>query len=160
MPDASQGAAPIVIAPGTPKPTLRNPLMTMLLPAGVFVGAIVISIIATIAASALDSAIVAILGSAVAGLAMLAGSVLGFISVLKMMGELRAITKAESLAWWGLLIPFYSLYIALIVIPAEMTKAKQALRVQEPTRNIVLYWLLFLYVFAADLNDVGRAMPG
>jgi hypothetical protein len=152
--------APIVVAPGTPRPTARNPLMTMLVPIGAVFGAIILSVVSAIVAGVLDSAIIGILGSAVSGLGMLAGSVLMFISAVKMMSELRAITRADALAWWGLLIPFYSLYIVLVVVPAEMTKAKQALRVQEPTRNIVFYWLLFLYAFAADLNDVGRAMPG
>ena len=93
------------------------------------------------------------------GLAELAGCVLFFVSAVKMMGELKAVTKAETLAWWGLLIPFYSLYVILVVVPGEMTKAKQWLRVQEPTRNVLLYWLIFLYAFAADLNDLARAMP-
>jgi predicted transporter len=156
----SLAGAPIVVAPGTPKPTPRNPLMTMLIPVGVFFGSVILSVVSAIMAGVLDSAVIGLLGSSVAGLGMLAGSVLMFISAVKMMTELRAITKAETLAWWGLLIPLYSLYIVLVVVPAEMTKAKQALRVQEPTRNIIFYWLLFLYAFAADLNDVGRAMPG
>ena len=45
------------------------------------------------------------------------------------------------------------------IVPGEMTKAKQWLRVQEPTRNVVLYWLIFPYALAADLNDLARAMP-
>jgi hypothetical protein len=99
------------------------------------------------------------IGSLLSGLGFLAACVFGFISIVKMMNELQAITKSEQLAWWGLIIPFYSLYIVLAVVPAEVTKAKQALRVPEPTRNVVVYWLLLLYALAADLNDIARAMP-
>ncbi len=151
---------PLAIAPGTPKPTLRNPLMTLLVPTAVMVGSFIVSIAATIAGTMAQSPTIALAGSSLSGLGMLAGSILLFIAIIKMMGELQAITKAETLAWWGLIIPLYSLYVLLVIIPGEMTRAKQALRVQEPTRNVLLYWLILPYAFAADLNDVARAMPG
>jgi hypothetical protein len=160
-PYAPPGAAgaPITVAPGTPKPTVRNPLMTLLLPMGAIFGGFILQIVFVVIASAMESGAIAAIGGLIAGLVILGGAVLTFLAAVKMMNELRAITKAENLAWWGLLIPLYSLYIMLIVVPQEMTKAKQALRVQEPARNIVFYWLLFLYAFAADLNDIARVMP-
>jgi hypothetical protein len=118
-----------------------------------------VAIGAAITGAAMNSGIIASAGSGLGGLTELAGSVFMFVSSVKMMGELRALTKADALAWWGLLIPLYNLYVILVVIPGEVTKAKQWLRVQQPTRNVFLYWLLFQYAFAADLNDVARAMP-
>jgi hypothetical protein len=58
-----------------------------------------------------------------------------------------------------MLIPIYSIYIALVVVPAEVTRAKQMLGVSEPTRNVLLYLFLFLYALAADLNDMAKAVP-
>jgi len=149
------------VAPGTPKPTVRNPLMTFLTPILLIFGGVTVAIISAIVASTMNppSGVIASAGGGLGGLTELAGSVFMFVSSVKMMGELRAVTKADSLAWWGLLIPLYNLYVILVIIPSEMTKAKQWLRVQQPTRNVFLYWLLFQYAFAADLNDVARAMP-
>jgi hypothetical protein len=147
------------VAPGTAKPTLRNPVMTLLTPMLMVFGGVTVAIASAVAGAAMNSSVLASAGGGLGGLTELAGCVFLFISAVKMMGELRAITKADSLAWWGLLIPLYNLYVILVVIPGEMTKAKQWLRVQEPTRNVILYWLLFQYAFAADLNDVARAMP-
>jgi hypothetical protein len=156
----AQAGVAMGITPGTLKPTIRNPIMTLLTPMILVFGSIIVSVIASIVGAMMESGVLALAGSAISGIGVLVGSVLGFISIVKMMGELKSVTKSEALAWWGLLIPLYSLYIILVVVPAEMTKAKQAYRVQEPTRNIVLYWLLALYAFAADLNDLARAMPG
>jgi hypothetical protein len=38
-----------------------------------------------------------------------------------------------------------------------MAKAKQIAGVQTPPRGIIVYVLLFLYAFAADLNDIAKA---
>jgi len=46
-----------------------------------------------------------------------------------------------------------------IVLPAEVTKAKQMVNAQQPTRGIVVYIFLWLYALAADLNDISKAMP-
>jgi hypothetical protein len=122
-------------------------------------GGVAFIVIGLIVGSSMQSGAVVSLGVGLGWLIVLAGLIYSFVVVIKMMGELRAITKAETLAWWGLIIPLYNLYIMLVVVPAEMAKAKQWLRVQEPTRNVILYWLLPPYSFAADLNDVARAMP-
>jgi hypothetical protein len=76
-----------------------------------------------------------------------------------MLGELDSVVRSGAAPWWSMLIPIYSIYIALVVVPTEVTRAKQMLRVPEPTRNVVLYLFLFLYALAADLNDIARAMP-
>ena len=157
--DVAGAGVALGISPGTLKPTIRNPIMTLLLPLILIFGSIIVSVVASIVGATMESAALALAGSAISGLGFLAGSIFAFISIVKMMGELKSVTKSEALAWWGLLIPLYSIYIVLVVVPAEMTKAKQAYRVQEPTRNVVLYWLLGLYAFAADLNDLARAMP-
>jgi hypothetical protein len=133
--------------------------MTFLTPMLMIFGGVMLAIVGTVIGASMNSGVVASLSGGIGGLTELAGCVFYFISAVKMMGELRAITKADTLAWWGLLIPLYQLYVMLVVVPAEMTKAKQWLRVQEPTRNVILYWLLFPYSLAADLNDVARAMP-
>jgi hypothetical protein len=157
--DFGQAGVALGISPGALKPTVRNPLMTLLLPVILVFGSMVVSIGASVAGAMTDNAVIALGGSAISGVGFLIGAVLGFISMVRMLGELKAVTKSEALAWWGLLIPLYHLYVVLIIVPGEMTKAKQAYRVQEPTRNVVLYWLLTLYAFAADLNDLARAMP-
>ena len=62
----------------------------------------------------------------------------------------------SSFAWWPLFIPFYNLYFILIMLPAEVTKAKQMAGVQAPARGIVVYFFLWLYALASDLNDIAR----
>ena len=143
--DLAQAGVALGVTPGTLKPTVRNPLMTLLLPTILVVGGIILSIVCgRRRRSAEFGGASASRAARSPGIAELAGCFFFFISAVKMMGELKAVTKAETLAWWGLLIPFYSLYVILVVIPGEMTKAKQWLRVQEPTRNVLLYWLIFL----------------
>jgi hypothetical protein len=51
-------------------------------------------------------------------------------------------------------IPLYQYYWAWIMVPQEVTKAKQMMGVQAPTRNIVLYIFLFPFALASDLNDM------
>jgi hypothetical protein len=96
------------------------------------------------------------LGSLVA----LAGAIIGLVSTLRMIGELNSVTKSNSVPWWGIFVPFYQYYVMWILIPGEMQKAKQMAGVQQPARGIFLYFLLFLYAFAADLNDIAKVMPG
>jgi hypothetical protein len=38
-----------------------------------------------------------------------------------------------------------------------MNKAKQMRGVQQPARGFIVYFFLFLYAFAADLNDIAKA---
>ena len=53
-------------------------------------------------------------------------------------------------------VPIYSLYWVLILLPQEVTKAKQMRGIQAPTRNIVLYLFLLNFALASDLNDLAR----
>jgi hypothetical protein len=41
-------------------------------------------------------------------------------------------------------------------VPQQMTKAKQMARSQRPTRGFIVYFLIFLYALAADLNDLAN----
>jgi hypothetical protein len=43
-----------------------------------------------------------------------------------------------------------------IQVPQQVTKAKQMVRAQNPTRGFIVYFLLFPYALAADLNDIAR----
>jgi hypothetical protein len=131
---------------GGSRPTRRNAIMTQIIPFAVmFGGAILAGILAVAITPELG-----MLGS----LANLVGYVLMVVSYAKMTNELKSVTQNASFAWWPIFIPFYNLYWMLILLPAEVTKAKQMLGVQQPTRNIVLYFFFGLYAFSADLNDM------
>ena len=135
-------------SPGNaPGPSKRNAAMTMVLPYGViFVGSIVGGILARI------TPILGIVGS----LAYLVGLVMIVVSVIKMVNEVKAVTRNSSFAWWPMFIPLYQYYWGLILVPAEVKKAKQSLGVQAPTRGIVVYLFFWLYALAADINDMVR----
>jgi len=78
---------------------------------------------------------------------------LGF-NTYKMAQELKAFTSDAELnpifAW----IPCLNIYFLVIQVPALMAKAKQMAGSQVPVRPVWLYFLLGLYAFAADLNDI------
>ena len=50
-----------------------------------------------------------------------------------------------------------SWYLMWILTPAQMQKAKQMARCQNPTRGFIVYFFLFPYALAADLNDIAQA---
>ena len=157
--DLAQAGVALGVTPGTSRPRVRNAIMTLLLPLILYFGGMAAAIVGIAVGVAADSAILVSLCASLGGLIVLGASVVAFVALARMIGELTNVTRSQNLAWWMMLIPFFNLYVMLIVIPAEMTRAKQMLRVQEPTRSIFLYWLVSLYAFAADLNDVARAMP-
>ena len=132
------------------RPRVRNPLMTFLIP--VILMAVVPPIFTGIAGATDVGAI-----SALGLLAYLAGAILALVTVVKMVGELKAVTRNDGFAWWPIFIPIYSIYWAWILVPQEVAKAKQMAGVQNPPRGIVVYIFLFLYAFAADLNDIAKA---
>jgi hypothetical protein len=68
----------------------------------------------------------------------------------------KSVTRNASFAWWPMFIPFYNYYWAWIMVPAEVTKAKQMMGVQAPTRSIVVYLFLWHFALASDLNDMAR----
>jgi hypothetical protein len=136
---------------GTKGPTRRNALMTLLLPfAVIFGGTIVFTILAMLVTS---------LASVFMGLQALCNLVgAGWFVYLTigMVNELKSVTQNASLAWWPIFIPFYSMYWAWFIIPAEVAKAKQLLGVQAAPRPIVLYIFLWPFALASDLNDMVR----
>jgi len=155
---AGAGAA-MGLQAGSGKPRQRNALMTFLMPIILVVGGQILStILAIVFVSVLDMPSLSFL-SLIGSLVALAGAVIGFISAVKMMGELNGVTKSGAVAWWQLLIPLYNYYVAWILVPNEMAKAKQMAGVQQPARGIIVYVFLWLYAFAADLNDIAKVMP-
>jgi hypothetical protein len=129
--------------------------MTLLIPMGVMIGGAIVGTILTMVLAAVSPSL-ALVGSLLMLLMMLGGSVLLLLSVIKMVGEVKSVTRNESFKWWHILIPFYNYYWLWILVPQEVTKAKQMLGVQQPTRGIVVYIFLFPYAFAADINDMVR----
>jgi hypothetical protein len=129
-------------------PTRRNALMTWLLPMGVYVGGMILSAVLS-----------AILGSAVGAvgsLIALGGIVWYLLFTIQMVNELKTVTGNASFAWWPILVPLYNLYWLLVLLPQEVTKAKQMRGVQTPTRNVVLYFFIGNFALASDLNDIAR----
>jgi len=129
------------------RPTRRNPIMTQLLPLAVMIGG---SIVSGILVTVTEVGALSLIGL----LAYLAGAVLGVMSYMKMTNELKSVTQNQGFAWWPIFIPIYQIYWMWILLPQEITKAKQMLGVQQPTRGIVVYIFFNLYAYAADLNDM------
>jgi hypothetical protein len=142
------------------RPTIRNALMTFLVPILMMVVApMVFGIIGSILGTALESGAIAAAMSGIGSLVYLAGLVIYLISGIKMIGELRSASGNESIVWWPLIIPLYNIYFMWFMVPGAVAQAKQRFGVQQPARNIVLYIFVWLFALASDLNDVARAMP-
>jgi hypothetical protein len=129
------------------QPTRRNALMTFLVPALVMFGGIVLSVILAF--------IYAPLGT-LAGLFVLAGAVMYLLSAIKMVNELKSVTKNAAFPWWPIFVPIYSIYWMWFMVPAEVGKAKQMVGAQAPPRSIVLYIFLWHFALASDINDMVR----
>jgi hypothetical protein len=129
------------------QPTRRNALMTFLVPALVMFGGIILSVILGIIYAPL---------AALAALFVLAGSVLYLLSAIKMVSEVKSVTKNAAFPWWPIIVPFYGIYWAWFLVPAEVAKAKQMLGIQTPPRSIVLYIFLWHFALASDINDMVR----
>jgi hypothetical protein len=136
-------------------PTRRNALMTLLIPMGVMIGGSIFGTIIGIVLANVSLGL-AVVGPLLSLLLMLGGFVLLLLSVIKMVGEVKSVTHNDGFAWWPLLIPIYGIYWSCILVPQEVSRAKQALGVQQPTRGLVVYLFLFPYALAADLNDMVR----
>jgi len=152
-------AAGMGLQAGSGKPRVRNPIMTLLMPfLCSFAGGILAGLMGFLAGMTEIGAL-AYVGSAFSLIGSI-GFLYFFLGVgMKMMGEVNGVTKSNTLAWWQLLIPFYNYYVMWILIPAEVTKAKQMVGVQQPARGIVVYFFVWLYAFSADLNDIAKALP-
>jgi hypothetical protein len=156
---AGAGAA-MGLQPGAVKPRVRSPVMTLLMPLILIFGGQIFAVIMGIVAGAADVPILAMIGGLVSGLASLAGSIIGLISAIRMIGEVNSVTKSGALSWWMMFIPLYNYYVMWILVPQEMQKAKQMVGVQQPARGIIVYVFFWLYAAAADLNDIAKTMPG
>lgn len=129
------------------QPTRRNALMTFLVPALVIFGGIVLSVILAF--------IYAPLGT-LAALFVLAGAVMYLLSAIRMVNEVKSVTKNAAFPWWPIFIPIYSIYWMWFMVPAEVAKAKQMAGAQAPPRSIVLYIFLWHFALASDINDMVR----
>jgi hypothetical protein len=123
----------------------RNALLTFLLPLLVIFGGIVLSALLSLIAPALRS---------VGTLVVLAGAVWSLLLAIVMTNELRSVTRNDAFVWWPILVPFYGMYWAWILVPQEVAKAKQLRAVQRPPQSIVLYIFFWHFALASDLNDL------
>jgi hypothetical protein len=137
-------------------PTRRNALMTLLVPMAGFVGGVLISIVFTVLAVATGAAALALVGSLLCLVLVLGGAVIGLLNLIKMVGEVKSVTRNDAFAWWPILVPIYNIIWSLTILPPEVTRAKQMLGVQAPTRAAVLYFFLLPWALASDLNDMAR----
>lgn len=145
------GAAGTLASAGTatgPGPSRRNPWVTLLVPFGLIVGGVILGTI--------FAHIVVILGLLVELAGFIAGAVLGALSVIKMINEVKTVTRNAAFPWWPMFVPFYGIYWACMMVPAEVARAKQMMGVQAPARTLVPYLFLFPYALAADINDMVR----
>jgi hypothetical protein len=137
-------------------PTKRNALMTWLVPGIVMFGGVIFATVVSVIGASAGSGAIALVGSLLYLVAIVAGGGMYFLSLIKMIGELKAVTRNAGFAWWPVLVPFYNYYWLWIMVPGEVTKAKQMMGVQQPTRSIVVYLFLWHYALASDLNDMAR----
>ena len=134
-------------APGAAgMPSVRNPLMTLLIPMGIIVGGAIVGAILGMIASFL---------SLVGTLIILGGVGFMFYSIYTMLTELKEVTKDPEFNWWYVLIPYFGLYFMWIKVPEQVTKAKQMAGSRNPqAAGLVMYLFLSYYALAKDLNEV------
>ena len=137
----SQGTA-------TTGPKRRNALLTLLLPAAVMFGGLILSIVLAIAITPA----IAPLGS----LFVLGGAVWYLLLAVQMINELKAVTRSDELAWWPIIVPIYNYYFMWFVVPQQVARAKQMLGSRQAPRHVILYIFLWHFALAADLNDMVR----
>jgi len=82
----------------------------------------------------------------------------GILQYMQMGTELKSALPDSKFVWWHLFIPIYGYYVGWILLPAEVARAKQALGIQKPPQNIVLYILLGPFAFATDMNDIAQRL--
>jgi len=123
------------------KPKRRNPLVTWLIPtllfllmfpAGNFLGQTSFSFLISIPQSL--------------------ATLFVLFTTFAMVYELNPLAETPLKAW-HVIIPFYNLYWMAVLVPRQMAVAKQKAG-KGPPRGAVVYLFLFLYAFAADLNDL------
>ena len=130
-------------------PHRRDPLKTWLLP---FVdrssGGIIFGRILMLLSLALGSLALFIL--------VLGGMAWYGLLAFQMANEVKAVTRNPAFVLWPMVVPFYSLYWAWLLVPQEVARAKQMMGIQAPTRPIVLYIFLWHFALASDVNDLVR----
>jgi hypothetical protein len=137
-------------------PTKRNALMTFLMPMICFFGGAILATIMGILAGVTGVGALGLVGSLFYLVGFLGAAFFGLSSTIKMVNELKSVTKNASFAWWPVLVPFYNYYWLWLMVPAEVKRAKQMMGVQAPPRGIVVYVFLWLYALASDINDMAR----
>ena len=141
---------------GGSQPTKRNALMTFLMPViCIFAGAILATIMGILAGVTGVGAL-GLVGSLFYLVGLVGSLYFGLIPTIKMINELKSVTKNASFAWWPIIVPFYNYYWLWILVPNEVKRAKQMMGVQAPPRGIVVYIFLWLYALASDINDMAR----
>ena len=158
-PLAGAGAAMMGTLPsagvGGQSPTRRNALMTFLVPLIVIVGGGIVSSILTFVLAMISPGL-AVIGSLLSTLSSLAGIVLYVLSAIKMVNEVKIVTRNPAFPWWPMLVPIYGIYWAWMMVPTEVARAKQIMGVQTPPRSMVLYIFLWHFALASDINDLVR----
>lgn len=128
--------------------------MTIGLPFGCFFGGIVVNVIFSILTMITHVGAIAALGGLVAMVLFIAGAYFAIISTIKMVNEVKSVTNNQAFAWWPMLVPFYNWYWMALLVPQEVANAKRAVGAQEPVKSPVLYFFLFLWALASDINDI------
>jgi hypothetical protein len=132
------------------RPSIRNPIITLLVPTGLSLGG---NVLDAIGMSTTDIGLLRVVG----WIAEIAGVVLAIVAIVRMTRELRAVTGDYAFAWWPTFVPIYNIVWAVSSLPDEIRRAKLIAGVEAPTRSGVVYFFFLLYAFAADLNDIARA---
>jgi hypothetical protein len=100
--------------------------------------------------SALESTIPGLIGSLLA----LGAAIWWLLNLFRCVNEMRTLSRNPAFPKWPLFIPIYGLYYCLIMLPQEMTKAKQMNGAQTPARSMFLYFLFPVFALQSDLNDM------
>lgn len=129
------------------RPQRRNAFVLGILP---WILVIVLNVVFSVLASALEVAAIALVGN----LIVLGIEVWWLINLFRGLNEMRTMSRNPTFPRWPVFIPFYNLYYFLIMVPQEMTKAKQMNGCQVPARNLVLYFLFPVFALQSDLNDL------
>lgn len=131
------------------KPSVRNPILVLVLPFGLMFGGAILSAILGMIAWFLVF---------VGTLVTLAGVLLMLVYMIGMLRELGSYTRDPDYSWWWVFIPLLQYYFLWIVVPAQMSKAKQmaGVEAQKPTKGIIFYVFLAPWALASDLNDIAQ----
>ena len=146
----AMGAA--ALAAGGGRPTVRNPVTTLLM---IWGGAVVSSIVGSIIGYILGMivGVLSFLGTLVTLAGVFAVIVLFFKPMLL---EAQTASGNQDLKWWWILVPILNIYFIALKVPEMITTAKTQAGIiqQKPTRGIAFYLFLSPYALALDLNDL------